>query len=313
MRSNIVSASLLFVFLFSIPGFSQTSSNASLTGVVSDQSGALIPGVTITLTKTDTGVVTTALTNEAGVYNFQSVQPGAGYTVSAGIPGFQTLVYTGLELGIGSASRRNFQLQVATAATTVEVAVEGLQALTETSSVGTVLPEQKVRNLPLVGNNVIDLLNILPGVRFNGTGAWMGDYANTVGGQSLDSLNVTLDGVPTRDERFSASSGTFQSQNLSGGTGGGQSSAFIANGSYTGGNALLSTTTLNPDLVGEIKLILSPVDAELGRGNSQIQITTRSGTNKYTGAAVWNIQNTSLILIRGTATMTGATPRQAAK
>src|SRR4029434_1845149 len=49
-----------------------------------------------------------------------------------------------------------------------------------------------------------------------------------------------------------------------------------------------------PDLVGEIKLILSPVDAELGRGNSQIQITTRSGTNKYTGAAVWNIQNTSL-------------------
>jgi hypothetical protein len=175
------------------------------------------------------------------------------------------------------------------------VAVEGLQALTETSSVGTVLPEQKVRNLPLVGNNVIDLLNILPGVRFNGTGAWMGDYANTVGGQSLDSLNVTLDGVPTRDERFSASSGTFQSQNLSGGTGGGQSQAFIATGSvYTGGNALLSTTTLNPDLVGEIKLILSPVDAELGRGNSQIQITTRSGTNKYTGSAVWNIQNTSL-------------------
>src|SRR6188474_2852502 len=57
---------------------------------------------------------------------------------------------------------------------------------------------------------------------------------------------------------------------------------------------MLATTTLNPDLVGEIKLILTPVDAELGRGNSQIQITTRSGTNRYTGSAVWNIRNSAL-------------------
>jgi hypothetical protein len=116
MRGKTLTA-LFFVLFSSVHGFSQTS-NAQLSGVVTDQSGALIPGVTITLTKTDTGVVTTALTNEAGVYNFQSVQPGAGYNVSAGLPGFQTLVYTGLELSIGSASRRNFQLQVATAATT---------------------------------------------------------------------------------------------------------------------------------------------------------------------------------------------------
>ena len=204
---------LCFLFFVSIPGFSQTS-NAQLSGVVTDQSGALIPGVTITLTKADTGVVTTTLTNEAGVYNFQSVQPGSGYTVSATLPGFQTSRYTDLELSIGAVSRQNFQLQVASAATTVEVSVEAdLAALTETSSVGTVLPEERIHNLPLVGNNVLDLLNILPGVRFNGTGAWMGDYANTVAGQSLDSLNVTLDGLPTRDERFSASSGTFQSQN----------------------------------------------------------------------------------------------------
>ncbi len=68
MRRTIVSASLLCFLLVSIPGFSQTSSNAPLTGVVSDQSGALIPGVTITMTKTDTGVTTSTVTNEAGVY-----------------------------------------------------------------------------------------------------------------------------------------------------------------------------------------------------------------------------------------------------
>jgi hypothetical protein len=292
MRGKILAMTLLCLFFVSIPGFPQTS-NAQLTGTVTDQSGAVIPGVTITVTKADTGVVTTTLTNEAGAYNL-GVQPGSGYSVSAALPGFQTVTYTDLELSVASVTRQNFQIQVATTATNVEVSVAGLQTLTETSSIGDVLSEQRVRSLPLVGNNVMDLLNILPGVRFNGTGAWMGDYANTVAGQTLDSLNVTLDGLPMRDERFSASSGTFQSQNLSGPTGGGQSTAFVAAGSYTGGNALLSTTTLNPDLVGEIRLILSPVDAELGRGNSQIQITTRSGTNQFRGAAVWNIQNTSL-------------------
>src|SRR6185295_5679202 len=60
------------------------------------------------------------------------------------------------------------------------------------------------------------------------------------------------------------------------------------------GRQVMTTNVINPDLVGEIKLILSPVDAELGRGNAQIQIQTRSGTNKYTGSAVWNVQNTAL-------------------
>jgi hypothetical protein len=292
MRSNIVSTALCILFV-SIPGFSQTSTNAQLTGVVTDTSGALIPGVTITATKADTGVITTALTNETGVYTFQALQPGSGYTVSAMLPGFQTLRYTNLELSAAVVSRQNFQLQVATQATTVDVSIDRTGALLESSpSVGDVLPEYRIKNLPLVGNNVLDLLNILPGVRFNGTGQWMGDYANTVAGQGLNSLNVTLDGLPTRDERFSAQAGTFQGESVNGTGTGAQSGAFFSD--YTGGNRMLSTTTINPDLVGEIRLILSPVDAEMGRGNSQIQITTRSGTNRYTGSAVWNIQNTAL-------------------
>src|SRR5204863_6893095 len=53
-------------------------------------------------------------------------------------------------------------------------------------------------------------------------------------------------------------------------------------------------TIINPDLVGEIRMILSPVDAEVGRGNSQIQVQTRSGTNRFRGAAVWNVKNSAL-------------------
>jgi hypothetical protein len=73
MRRSIL-FSLLWLFLVSVSAFAQTTS-AQLSGVVTDQSGALIPGVTITLTKADTGVATTTLTNEAGVYNFQACNP----------------------------------------------------------------------------------------------------------------------------------------------------------------------------------------------------------------------------------------------
>ena len=66
----------------------------------------------------------------------------------------------------------------------------------------------------------------------------------------------------------------------------------VTDGRYA--NGIYASTTINPELVGEIRLILTPVDAELGRGNGQVQITTRSGTNRYSGSAVWNVRNSAL-------------------
>src|SRR6185295_4251142 len=62
----------------------------------------------------------------------------------------------------------------------------------------------------------------------------------------------------------------------------------------TRNNVLSGTTTMNPDLIGEVRVIMSPVDAELGRGNGQVQVLTRTGTNQFKGAAVWNVRNTAL-------------------
>ncbi|HET9942433.1 MAG TPA: TonB-dependent receptor, partial [Terriglobia bacterium] len=247
--------------------------NTQLGGVVTDQSGALIPGVTITVVNAETGVTNTTITNESGAYNFPSLQPGQAYRVSASLPGFQTKTVNNLPLPASTNNRQDFQLTVATAATTVEVQTEANAVLTAAgASVGDVLTEDRIRNLPLVGNNVLELLDILPGLRLSP----LGEANNTIGGLGIDTINVTRDGLPARDDRFSAQGGneTF--------------------GGYGGGYQLLSTTTLHPDLIGEIRLILSPVDAELGRGNSQVQITTRSGTNRYSGSAVWNVQNTAL-------------------
>jgi hypothetical protein len=240
------------------------ANNAALGGVVQDTTKALIPGVTITLTNTQTGVVDTKLTNESGAYNFPSVPPGT-YKVTADLTGFKSSTQTNVQLGTAAQVRIDLTLQVGGGAgDTVQVTLNSDNRIQESAaSVGDVLSDQRIHNLPVVGNNVLDLLQVLPGFRVSAAGA----ANDTVGGMGLDSVNTTINGLSTNSSRDSAQFWGYQT---------------------------FTTTVVNPDLVGEIRLILAPVDAELGRGNSQIQIQTRSGTNKYTGAAVWNIQNSAL-------------------
>jgi hypothetical protein len=98
------------------------SSNATLSGTVSDAGSALIPGVAITAKNIDTGVVSTAISNESGAYNLSGLLPGV-YIVTAELPGFRTQTFTDVRLGNAAQARLNFTLQVATVNTTVEVTV----------------------------------------------------------------------------------------------------------------------------------------------------------------------------------------------
>ena len=237
--------------------FAQTG-NASLGGIVQDPSKALVPGVSITVTNIDTNVTATTITNEAGAYSFPVLQPG-NYRVSAELPGFKKAVNDQVRLGYAVQGRIDFTLEIGATTTTVEVSAARDSALRESSaSIGEVLTQQRVADLPIVGNNVLDLLNTLPGIR----PSVVGEYLNTVNGLSIDTINATRDGLSINDGRVTPS-----------------------NVGFTAGYKMFSGTTLVPDLVGEIRLVLSPVDAEMGRGNSQIQISTRSGTNRYTGSA----------------------------
>src|SRR5438876_6021209 len=150
MRKSVVVISLLSVLVLCTQAFSQ-SSNAGLSGNVSDRANALIPGATVTATNADTGVKSTGLTDETGTYNIPSLLPGL-YTVSAELPGFQTRTYTDVRLGNAAQARLNFTLEVASLNTTVEVSVSADRLLLEsTSSVGGVLPEKTVQDLPVVG------------------------------------------------------------------------------------------------------------------------------------------------------------------
>src|SRR5262245_16897355 len=115
-------AILVFVSVMLSANLFAQSGNATVSGTVADASGALLPGVMMTATNTQTGVVSNVLSNEAGTYNFASLQPGI-YKVTAELPGFQIQTYTDVQLGTSQQVRLNFTLQVSTVAQAVEVTV----------------------------------------------------------------------------------------------------------------------------------------------------------------------------------------------
>src|SRR5215475_658273 len=260
---GISAAVVLVLLLTSSTAFGQAG-NGQVFGSVQDMSKALMPGVTITLTNKATNVSDTRVSNEAGAYTFPSVPPGT-YKVTAELPGFKTAAADNLEVGARAQVQWNFSMEVGTVANQVEVTVAADQLITDTSnSVGTVLTQQRVTDLPLVGQNVLDVLQTLPGFRQSLDG---NDAHSTVGGMSLDTVNTTINGLSSVSSRDSAS---------------------------LWGRQTMTTAVVNPDLVGEMKLVTTPVDAELGRGNAQVQIQTRSGTNQFRGSGVWNNQNSAL-------------------
>src|SRR5262245_16732059 len=107
--------------------------NATLGGTVSDTTGALIPGVAITATNAATGIVSSAITNESGAYQFASLQSGT-YKVTAELQGFQTAIYDQVALGLSQQVRLNFTLQVGTVSQSVEVSVAADTLLATSSS-----------------------------------------------------------------------------------------------------------------------------------------------------------------------------------
>ena len=134
MRTIMVATVSAFLFTSPVPVLAQVI-NATLSGTVTDATGALVPGVGITARNTDTGVASTNVTNESGTYFFGSLQPGP-YEVSAALPGFQTQTIR-LSLGTSQQIRQNFTLQVGAVTQNVDVTIAPDQLLTTvTSSVG---------------------------------------------------------------------------------------------------------------------------------------------------------------------------------
>ncbi len=251
--------------LFGIPGvFGQTL--GSIAGEVRDESGAAVPEAQITVTNTGTNAQRSVLTNEAGAYAFPSLPPGF-YGVKAERPGFKVLVRNQVELQVQQNARIDFELQVGQVTESVEVAAAALM-VTENATVGTVIENKRIVELPLNGRNYLQLVSLAPNVSTGFStqgqaGARQGGIraAQTisVSGQRTNFNHYTLDGVENTDPNFNT---------------------FVVMPSV--------------DALQEFKVQTGIYPAEFGRQTTQINVLTKSGTNQYHGTAFEFLRNDKL-------------------
>jgi len=230
----------------------------SITGVVQDATGAVVPDAQVTLLNTDQGITLNVKTNNAGQYTFSPVRIGH-YSVTVSAQGFATTAQKNLTVNVGQSLQVNVQLKLGTTAETVEVNTAPPLLQTDESSVGQVITERSVNNLPLNGRNFTFL-------------AQLGAGAQT----------------PEADTRGNAASGAFSANGLRP-----AQNNYLLDGIDNNSNAVdfLNGTNfivLPPvDAISEFKVQTAAFSAELGRSaGAVLNATIKSGTNSLHGA-VW--------------------------
>jgi len=237
----------------------------SLTGVLTDTTGAVVSEADVKLVDTKTNTVYQTKTNGVGAYVFTQLHPGPGYEITFSKAGFETLRVADLYLGVGSAHTQNAQLKVGGAAETVEVSGAGSSVTLDTTdtTIGNNFDMREVHDLPvLIRDSIATLLQYQPGVvAASSVDDPNNSRAGAVTGSRIDQGNVTLDGIDVNDF----------------GTG----EAFVATG-----NAPVDSVQ---EFRGETA---NPLAAE-GRGSgSQVTLVTKSGTNKFHGSLSEYLRNT---------------------
>ena len=134
-------------------------STAQISGTVTDQSGAVLPGVEITATQADTGVARTTVSNETGAYVLPNLAVGP-YRLEASLPGFRTFAQTGIVLQVNSNPGINIVMQVGQVSETIEVQANAAMVETRSTGIGQVTENARILELPLVGRQVYDLVTL---------------------------------------------------------------------------------------------------------------------------------------------------------
>src|SRR4051794_21718652 len=172
---------------------------AQISGTAKDQSGAVLPGVEVTLTQTETGVARNAVTNENGSYVLSNLPIGP-YRLEAGLPGFRTFVQTGIVLQVNGRPAINPVLEVGQGAEQGEVQANAALVGTRNAGVGQVVENERILELPLNGRAVVELVALAgaaaPAATVNGTNRdpFARGSVSVAGGLS-SGLNFTLDGA----------------------------------------------------------------------------------------------------------------------
>ncbi|HSR06527.1 MAG TPA: carboxypeptidase-like regulatory domain-containing protein, partial [Bryobacteraceae bacterium] len=182
----------------------QAVSNASVTGRVADEQGAVVTGAQIRMTGVDTGTVYNTVTNSDGIYTIPSVPIGA-YTLEATVPGFQTYVQKGLILRVGDHVQVNVTLKVGQVAERVEVQANANLVQTQQNSISQVVDQQRIVDLPLNGRDPTQLITI-SGAAVNhsdgtntGSKSFFSSQSISIAGSAGNATNYLLDGGDNND------------------------------------------------------------------------------------------------------------------
>jgi Carboxypeptidase regulatory-like domain len=168
VRKPVIRALMLIIAMWAVlmlgaPMATAQLSTATLQGTVTDSTGAVVPGIAIAVRNIETGVVRNTVTGNGGEYLLSALQPGA-YELSATHTGFQTVKQINIRLEVGQVATLNFALQIGNLSQTVEVAASGSSIANYDTTLGTVISQQQVVDLPLNGRQFSQLLQLAPGV-----------------------------------------------------------------------------------------------------------------------------------------------------
>lgn len=181
-----------------------------ITGVVTDESGAVLVGATITVTNPQTNFTRSVGTNSAGNYVFPGLLPGV-YKITAASAGFHTEVQNNVELQVEQTARIDFRLKIGWMAESVEVSSTAPLLSTEDATIGTVIENRRIVDLPLNGRNFLQLVALSPNVSASfdsggGAPGWLGEDRATqqlsIAGGRREFTYFTLDGVDNTDVDF---------------------------------------------------------------------------------------------------------------
>jgi len=225
-----------------------------ISGTVTDSSGGILPGVTVTAVRAETGLSRTAVTDGSGTYAFVDLPIGT-YTVKAELQGFKSLARTSITLTADGRVGANFALEVGQMAETVTVTAQGETVNTISGEVSRVVDREQVQNLALNGRNYMQLVTLVPGspvLDLNALDIMTGLGINTsVNGSRTNTSLLTVDGG------FNMDSGSNNSQ--------------ISN--------------VGIDFIEQVSVKTSNFSSEYGRNSgASINVVTRSGTNEFHGS-----------------------------
>ncbi|HXS97113.1 MAG TPA: TonB-dependent receptor [Candidatus Limnocylindrales bacterium] len=227
----------------------QINSTSSLSGVVADSTGALVPNAAVAVQNSGNGTTFDTTTGNNGSFTVPSL-PAGTYAVSVKAAGFKEARIPGIVLEVGIPTNIHVKLELGEQTDTVTVQAESAVLQTQSSAVTTTLAGRQINSLPLVSREALDLVLYLPGVTTPGR-----PRTSTVDGMSKAAINITMDGINVQDNQGKSGDGFY--------------------------------TYVRPrtDAVEEVTVSAGAAGAESsGEGAVQIKFVTRSGTNQFHGS-----------------------------